>query len=85
MQSFQQFMIHLIPGKENVVADVLSRLMALFHHPITNDEVVGGSVELDSVSELDEDNCFFFAALDTVEGGDLDDLVTKVLKSMPQQ
>ena len=82
MQSFQ-FMIHHIPGKQNVVADGLSRFMALFHHPITNDEAVGGggSVEPDSVSELDEDNCFFFAALDTVEGEDLNDLVTKVLKA----
>ena len=45
MQSFQ-FMIHHIPGKQNVVADGLSRFMALFHHPITNDEAVGGGVVL---------------------------------------
>ena len=36
-------MIHHIPGKQNV-ADGLSRFMALFRHPITNDEAVGGVV-----------------------------------------
>ena len=40
MQSFQ-FVVKHIPGKLNVVADVLSRFMAIFHHPITVCEVVG--------------------------------------------
>ena len=41
LQSFQFMVLH-IPGRQNTVADVLSRFMALFYHPIFNIEMVGG-------------------------------------------
>ena len=73
MQSFQ-FVVKHIPGKLNVVADVLSRFMALFQHPITVCEVVGGSDESVSASEL-------YQLLAVLEGQDGEDLVTRVLKA----
>ena len=73
MQSFQ-FVVKHIPGKLNVVADVLSRFMALFQHPIIACEEVGGSVESVSASEL-------YQLVAGLEGDDGEDLVTRVLKA----
>ena len=65
------------PGKQNVVADVLSRFLGLFQHSIFLAEEVGGSVEPDPDSDIH----YVFSRLAALDATSDEDLVTKVLKA----